>query len=145
MFTVVDEAHRRNPKKKDHESIRHGENSPAFRATDRRLPQASSSIVNEEETTEPTYKSFQPLTCLCEKNPSRNSVDWHTQHVAKPIQPMQGDQFTYRGRVISSEYHSTYFSIADPVFPPDSGNALKTSMVKHCKSFEVFGARQSSY
>ncbi|KER27497.1 hypothetical protein T265_05458 [Opisthorchis viverrini] len=62
--------------------------------------------------------SLPPFTWLCEKSPSRKSVDWHTQHVAKPAQPIQFDQFIYRG-------------IADPVFPPDSGNAPKTSMVKH--------------
>ncbi|KER27590.1 LOW QUALITY PROTEIN: hypothetical protein T265_13764 [Opisthorchis viverrini] len=28
-----------------------------------------------------------PFTWLCEKSPSRKSVDWHTQHVAKPEQP----------------------------------------------------------
>ncbi|KAG5445444.1 hypothetical protein CSKR_103747 [Clonorchis sinensis] len=41
--------------------------------------------------------SFPPFTWLCEKNPSRKSVDWHAQHVAKPAQPMQCDQFIYRG------------------------------------------------
>ncbi|KAG5441746.1 hypothetical protein CSKR_113550 [Clonorchis sinensis] len=41
--------------------------------------------------------SLPPFTGLCEKNPSRKSVDWHAQHVAKPAQPMQCDQFIYRG------------------------------------------------
>ncbi|KER31399.1 hypothetical protein T265_02315 [Opisthorchis viverrini] len=41
--------------------------------------------------------SLPPFTWLCEKSPSRNSVDWHTQHVAKPAQPVQYDQFIYRG------------------------------------------------
>ncbi|KAG5446788.1 hypothetical protein CSKR_105541 [Clonorchis sinensis] len=41
--------------------------------------------------------SFPLFTWLCEKNPSRKSVDWHTEHVAKPAQPMQCDQFIYRG------------------------------------------------
>ncbi|KAG5452232.1 hypothetical protein CSKR_112521 [Clonorchis sinensis] len=32
--------------------------------------------------------SFPHFTWLWEKNPSRNSVDWYTKHVAKPAQPM---------------------------------------------------------
>ncbi|KAG5443499.1 hypothetical protein CSKR_101059 [Clonorchis sinensis] len=47
------------------------------------------------------------------------------EHVTKPAQPMEFDQFTFRGRVISSENYSTNFSITDPVFPPDSGNVPK--------------------
>ncbi|KER30012.1 hypothetical protein T265_03491 [Opisthorchis viverrini] len=75
--------------------------------------------------------SLPPFAWLCEKSPSRKSVDRHTQHVAKPAQCMQCDQFIYRRWVISPEYHSTIFRIAYPVFPPDLGNAPKTSMVKH--------------
>ncbi|KAG5455299.1 hypothetical protein CSKR_105149 [Clonorchis sinensis] len=41
--------------------------------------------------------SFPPFTWLCEKNPSRKSVDWHAQYVAKPAQPIECDQFIYRG------------------------------------------------
>ncbi|KER27490.1 hypothetical protein T265_13776 [Opisthorchis viverrini] len=41
--------------------------------------------------------SLPPFTWLGEKSPSRKSVDWHTHHVAEPAQPMQCDQFTYRG------------------------------------------------
>ncbi|KER27301.1 hypothetical protein T265_05626 [Opisthorchis viverrini] len=41
--------------------------------------------------------SLPPFTWLGEKSPSRKSVDWHTQHVAKPAQPVQCDQFIYRG------------------------------------------------
>ncbi|KER29238.1 hypothetical protein T265_04086 [Opisthorchis viverrini] len=41
--------------------------------------------------------SLPPFTWLCEKSSSRKSVDWHTQHVAKPAQPVQCDQFIYRG------------------------------------------------
>ncbi|KER26274.1 hypothetical protein T265_06468 [Opisthorchis viverrini] len=43
--------------------------------------------------------SLPPFTWLGEKSPSRKSVDWHTQHVAKPTQPVQCDQFIYRGQV----------------------------------------------
>ncbi|KER19505.1 hypothetical protein T265_11740 [Opisthorchis viverrini] len=38
--------------------------------------------------------SLPPFTWLYEKIPSRNSVDWHTQHMAKPAQPTQCDQFS---------------------------------------------------
>ncbi|KER20313.1 hypothetical protein T265_11120 [Opisthorchis viverrini] len=41
--------------------------------------------------------SLPPFTWLCEKSPSWKSVDWHTQHMAKPAQPVQCDQFIYRG------------------------------------------------
>ncbi|KER31012.1 hypothetical protein T265_02687 [Opisthorchis viverrini] len=41
--------------------------------------------------------SLPPFTWLGENSPSRKSVDWHTQHVAKPTQPMERDQFIYRG------------------------------------------------
>ncbi|KER23682.1 LOW QUALITY PROTEIN: hypothetical protein T265_14586 [Opisthorchis viverrini] len=41
--------------------------------------------------------SLPPFTWLGEKSPSRKSVDWYTQHVAKPAQPVQCDQFIYRG------------------------------------------------
>ncbi|KAG5443426.1 Forkhead box protein D3-A [Clonorchis sinensis] len=41
--------------------------------------------------------SFPLFTWLFEKNPLWKSVDWHTQHVAKPAQPMQYDQFICRG------------------------------------------------
>ncbi|KER20836.1 hypothetical protein T265_10709 [Opisthorchis viverrini] len=37
-------------------------------------------------------------------------------------------------------HHDQPKRIADPVFPPDSGNAPKTSMVKHSKSFDVLSA-----
>ncbi|KER28164.1 hypothetical protein T265_04925 [Opisthorchis viverrini] len=43
--------------------------------------------------------SLPPFTWLGEKRPSRKSVDWHTQHVAKPAQPVQCDQFIYRGAI----------------------------------------------
>ncbi|KER27014.1 LOW QUALITY PROTEIN: hypothetical protein T265_13889 [Opisthorchis viverrini] len=46
-----------------------------------------------------TSGSLSPFTCLCEKSLSRKSVDWHTQHVAKPAQPMECDQFIHRGLV----------------------------------------------
>ncbi|KER34003.1 hypothetical protein T265_12477, partial [Opisthorchis viverrini] len=52
-----------------------------------------------------TSGSFLPFTWLCEKNPSRKSVDWHTEHVAKPMQPVECDQFSYRGR---SEFPELY-------------------------------------
>ncbi|KER29678.1 LOW QUALITY PROTEIN: hypothetical protein T265_13325 [Opisthorchis viverrini] len=38
------------------------------------------------------FGSLPHFTWLCEKNPSRKSVDWHTQHVARPVQTMQCDQ-----------------------------------------------------
>ncbi|KER27743.1 hypothetical protein T265_05297 [Opisthorchis viverrini] len=44
--------------------------------------------------------SLPPFTWLGEKSPSRKSVDWHTQHVAKPTQPVQCDQFIYRGSTL---------------------------------------------
>ncbi|KER33391.1 hypothetical protein T265_12613, partial [Opisthorchis viverrini] len=46
--------------------------------------------------------SLPPFTWLCEKGPSRKSVDWHMQHVAKPAQPMHCDQFIYRGESSST-------------------------------------------
>ncbi|KER25307.1 hypothetical protein T265_07188 [Opisthorchis viverrini] len=55
---------------------------------------------------------------LCENSPLRKSADWHTEHVAKPAQPMKCDQFIYPGRVISSENHLTYFIIKDPNHRP---------------------------
>ncbi|KAG5450502.1 hypothetical protein CSKR_109091 [Clonorchis sinensis] len=78
-------------------------------------------------------------------SPSRNSVDWHTEHVVKPTQPVEYDQFIYPGQVISSEKHLMYFNIIDPMFPLDSGSAPKTSMVKHYKYFYLFGERQPSF
>ncbi|KER18856.1 hypothetical protein T265_12126 [Opisthorchis viverrini] len=47
-------------------------------------------------------RSLPPFTWLCENSFSRKSVDWHTQHVAKPAQPMQCDQFICRGSVVRS-------------------------------------------
>ncbi|GAA48383.1 microtubule-associated protein RP/EB family [Clonorchis sinensis] len=41
--------------------------------------------------------SFPTFAWLCEDCHSRKSVDWHMEHVAKPVQPMQCDQFSYRG------------------------------------------------
>ncbi|KER29639.1 hypothetical protein T265_03752 [Opisthorchis viverrini] len=57
--------------------------------------------------------SLPPFTWLGEKRSLRNSVDWHTRHVAKPAQPKRCDQFIYRGEHISSqqlhaELSSTY-------------------------------------
>ncbi|KER21524.1 hypothetical protein T265_10170 [Opisthorchis viverrini] len=67
---------------------------------------------NEFHTSLPSHcltasGSLPPFTWLCEKSPSRKSVDWHTQHVAKPAQPVQCDQFIYRGGGIST----TQFSV----------------------------------
>ncbi|KAG5446836.1 hypothetical protein CSKR_203630 [Clonorchis sinensis] len=36
--------------------------------------------------------SFPFFAWLCEKNRSRKSVDWHKEHVSKPMQPIQCDQ-----------------------------------------------------
>ncbi|KER25352.1 hypothetical protein T265_07154 [Opisthorchis viverrini] len=47
--------------------------------------------------------SLPPFKWLCKKSPSRNLVDWHAQHVAKPAQPMQCDQFIYRGYSLEPE------------------------------------------
>ncbi|KER26411.1 hypothetical protein T265_06330 [Opisthorchis viverrini] len=41
--------------------------------------------------------SLPPFTWLWEKSPSRKSVDWHTQHLANPAQPMHCDQSIHRG------------------------------------------------
>ncbi|KAG5450997.1 hypothetical protein CSKR_105248 [Clonorchis sinensis] len=39
---------------------------------------------------------------LCEECPSRNLVDWHSEHVTKPAQSVECDRFIYRGRVRSA-------------------------------------------
>ncbi|KAG5446985.1 hypothetical protein CSKR_102387 [Clonorchis sinensis] len=41
----------------------------------------------------------QILEWLCEKSPSKTSVNWHTEHVTKPAQPMESDQYIRRGRL----------------------------------------------
>ncbi|GAA53138.1 prominin [Clonorchis sinensis] len=64
----------------------------------------------------PTYaSSFLAFVWFCKDGFSRKSVDWHTEHVTKPSQLGECDQFVYRGRVISSANHSMYFIITDPV------------------------------
>ncbi|KAG5452514.1 hypothetical protein CSKR_103319 [Clonorchis sinensis] len=50
---------------------------------------------------------FPSFAWLCEKNPSRKLVNWHTKNVAKPVQPVECDQFIYRAD------ECTYVSVVD--------------------------------
>lgn len=67
----------------------------------------------------------------------------HTQNLSKPPKSTKSDYLSRR-TTVCTQHTRTHLVILHPVFPLDSSNALKKSMVKNPRSPGVFSAERSS-